>query len=45
MNRIKDFFYNKNDIIFALLILAAAAAIIYFRIGIIMEYPDTLVNK
>ena len=34
MNRIKDFFYDKNDIIVAFLILAAAAFIIYLRIRI-----------
>lgn len=42
MNRIKDFFYNKNDLIIVLLILLLAVAIIYFRIGDIMSYPDTL---
>ena len=44
MNRIKDFFYDKNDIIVALIILAAAAFIIYVRIGDIMSYPQTLVD-
>lgn len=44
MNRIKDFFYDKNDIIVALIILVAAAFIIYMRIGVIMGYPDTLIN-
>lgn len=44
MNRIKDFFYNKNDIIVALIILAAAAFIIYLRIGDIMSYPETLAD-
>lgn len=42
MNKIKDFFYNKNDIVVALLILAIAIAIIYFRIIAIMEYPKTI---
>ena len=45
MNRIKDFFYDKNDIIVAFLILAAAAFIIYLRIGDIMSYPDTLLQS
>lgn len=44
MNKIKDFFYNKNDILVALLILAAATFIIYLRIETIMSYPDTLVD-
>lgn len=42
MNRIKDFFYNKNDIIIVLIILAAAAFVIYDRMDTIMAYPDTL---
>ncbi|MEG0292101.1 MAG: hypothetical protein RR495_04505 [Anaerovoracaceae bacterium] len=45
MNRIKDFFYNKNDIVVAILILAIALAIIYFRVAAIMEYPKTLIDN
>ena len=41
MNKIKDFFYNKNDVILALLILVVAAVVIYYRIHLIMEYPAT----
>ena len=44
MNRIKDFFYDKNDIFVALIILAVAALIIYTRIDKIMAYPDTLLE-
>lgn len=40
MEKIKDFFYNKNDVLIALLILAGAAAVIYFRIRAIMAYPE-----
>ena len=40
MEKLKDFFYNKNDVIIALLILACAAAIIYFRGRAIMAYPQ-----
>ena len=43
MNKIKDFFYDKNDVIVALIILAVAVFIIYVRIGDIMKYPETLV--
>ncbi len=42
MNKFKDFVYNKNDIIVALIILVIALAIIAFRIVAIMEYPKTL---
>lgn len=42
MNRIKDFFYNKNDLIIVLLILVLAAGIIYYSVTDIMSYPETL---
>ena len=45
MNKIKDFFYNKNDIIIVLIILIAAGLIIYTRIGAIMDYPKTLAQE
>lgn len=45
MNKIKDFFYNKNDIIIVLIILAVAALIIYTRIGAIMDYPEAFAEK
>ncbi|MDO4869424.1 MAG: hypothetical protein Q4A65_03955 [Bacillota bacterium] len=40
MNHIKDFFYNKSDVIIVLIILIAAGLLIYNRIGIIMDYPQ-----
>lgn len=45
MNRIKDFFYDKNDIIIAVIILIAAAVVIYIRVDKIMDYPNTLLNS
>ncbi|MCI8648447.1 MAG: endolytic transglycosylase MltG [Firmicutes bacterium] len=45
MNRIKDFFYDKNDIIVAVAILIAAAVVIYIRVDKIMAYPETLLNS
>ncbi|MCQ2545249.1 MAG: hypothetical protein MJ144_02320 [Clostridia bacterium] len=42
MNRIKDFFYSKNDIIIVLIILVVAGFLIYNRIGAIMDYPAKL---
>ena len=41
MNRIKDFFHNVNDIILAIVIIAAAAGIIYWRVNIIMDYTES----
>ena len=34
----RDFFYNKGDILIAILIILVAAFIIYVRVGIIMDY-------
>jgi len=45
MKKIKDFFYDKNDIIVVLIILALAAFIIYSRIGIIMDYPEKMADE
>ena len=42
MNKLKDFIYNKNDIIVVLVIMLAAAFIIYDRMEAIMENPDTV---
>ena len=43
--KIKRLFYNKNDIIIVLIILAIAALIIYTRIGAIMDYPAKLAKQ
>lgn len=45
MKKLKDFFYDKNDIIIVLIILAVAALIIYTRIGAIMDYPEKLAKQ
>lgn len=45
MGKIKDFFYNKNDIIIVLLILAIAGFIIYTKINVIMDYPEKLAES
>ena len=45
MRKVKDFFYDKNDIIIVLIILAVAAFIIYTRIGAIMDYPEQLARE
>ncbi len=45
MKTIKDFLYDKNDILIALAILVIAALIIVWRMGAIMEYPQTLAEK
>lgn len=45
MNKIKDFFYSKNDIIIVLLILIVAGILIYNRIGVLMDYPAQLAEQ
>ena len=44
MNKLKDFIYDKNDIIIAVLILVVAALIIGWRLDVILEYPKQLLN-
>lgn len=41
MNKIKDFFYNINDIVIALIIIGLAALLIMSRINAVMDYPNT----
>ena len=45
MNRLKDFFYNKNDIIIVLVILVLAGLLIWNRIGAIVDYPAELAEQ
>lgn len=45
MKKLKDFIYDKNDILIAVLILVVAAAIITWRMEIILNYPKTLVSS
>lgn len=44
MKKFKDFLYDKNDLIIALLVLIAATLIIIWRMDAIMEYPKTLIS-
>lgn len=43
MNKIKDFIYDKSDIVVAILILFIAAVIILWRFNVILDYPKTLI--
>ncbi|MCI5721468.1 MAG: hypothetical protein MR328_03255 [Firmicutes bacterium] len=45
MKFIKDFIYDKNDIVIAFLILLVAGALIVWRMDAIMTYPQTLAEK
>ena len=45
MKHLKDFFYDKNDIVLTFIILAIAIVIIAWRMDVIMEYPATLAKQ
>lgn len=45
MKKLKDFLYDKNDILIALVILIVAGLLIVWRIDSIMKYPDTLISE
>ena len=36
----RDFFYNKGDVLIAILIIAVAIVVIYFRVGVVMGDPN-----
>ncbi|MBQ3291537.1 MAG: hypothetical protein IJH43_04090 [Mogibacterium sp.] len=42
MRAIKNFFHDINDILLAIIIVAIASGIIYWRMGIILDYPKQL---
>ena len=45
MRLIKNFIHNINDVVLAILIVAAAAAIIFWRMQVILDYPKTVVES
>ena len=45
MKKLKDLIYDYNDIFVALLIIAVAGAIIFWRVTNIMAYPDYIAGK
>ena len=45
MRHIKNFFHDINDIILAILIVAIAAGVIYWRMQMILDYPKTIVSN
>lgn len=44
MEKLKDFFYDKNDLVVALVIIVAAALLIAWRVDYIMEYPRLMAD-
>lgn len=45
MRLIKNFLHNINDIVLAVIIVALAAGIIYWRMQIILDYPKQLADQ
>lgn len=45
MEKFKDFIYDKNDIVIALVIVLIAGFIILGRVDAIMNYPETLIEQ
>lgn len=45
MKFLKDFFYDKNDIILTIIILVLAGLLISWRLDEIMKYPATLAKE
>lgn len=45
MEKFKDFIYDKNDIVIALVIVIIAGFIILGRVDAIMNYPETLMEQ
>jgi hypothetical protein len=45
MKKIKDFFYNCNDIIVVCVIIILAGLLVYWRVGIIIDYPRVLADE
>ncbi len=45
MNKIKDFFHNSNDILLAILIILLAAGVIFWRMMIILDYPELVASQ
>lgn len=45
MNRLRDFIYDKSDILVALIIISIAGVIIFSRIDAILAYPETYAQE
>lgn len=45
MKKFKDFFYRKNDIFTAIIIVLIAVGIIFLSVKNLLDYPDTLLTE
>ena len=45
MKKIGNFFYDNNDILLAIAIIILAAGLIIWRLGVILDYPETIAQS
>lgn len=45
MNRLRDFIYDKSDILVALIIISIAGVLIFSRIDAILAYPESFAQE
>ena len=45
MKKLKDIFYDYNDIVIAFAILVIAAFLILWRLDVILDYPEKILNN
>lgn len=45
MKKIKDIFYEINDIVLILIVILLASLLVYWRINVISDYPKTLAKE
>ncbi len=44
MRSIKNFFHDINDVLLAIIIVAVAAGVIFWRMQVILAYPNKLIS-
>ena len=40
MKKIKDFFYDYNDVLVSILIVLVAAVVLFWRVNVVMNYAE-----
>ena len=45
MRAIRNFLHNINDIVLAILIVAIAAVIVWWRMSVILDYPEKMADQ
>lgn len=45
MRHIRNFFHNISDVLLAIIIVAIATIIIFWRLQVILDYPKTIIGN